>query len=348
MKLKKILICGILISIISGICACSGQAENKGENAPEISSEAETGGQEEAPQRDGASDAEGEDASAQTDDASREGVADETHQSSDTGENGTAEGTLDDAICGLPLARSREEEGIDFVGINAHIKEIHGGTLLISSDSDDYPGVFTVEGADEMPEFANLQEGGSIQILMQKLAETDGQGLAKYRAERLGIVSEDEEEAHADILLTDVPTLTLQDALSSTMNVTEVRPGNYNWNVVDGEEGTSGIACGPPPLEEAAMDFTVRLKVPEYNGTGGVPYVFSTTIAPDSLLICQWNAEDIGNTEAKAEKVTKYYYKTPILELEAGKVYDFAMEWKKENAGKNKFYGNAGYVLVTE
>ena len=159
MKLKKILICGILISMVSGTCACSGQAENKGENAPEISSEAETGGQEEAPQRDGTPDVEGEDASAQTDDASRAGAADETPQSSDTGENGTAEGTLDDAICGLPLARSREEEGIDFVGIDAHIKEIHGGTLLISSDSDDYPGVFTVEGADEMPEFASLQEG---------------------------------------------------------------------------------------------------------------------------------------------------------------------------------------------
>ena len=37
-----------------------------------------------------------------------------------------------------------------------------------------------------------------------------------------------------------------------------------------------------------------------------------------------------------------------ILELEAGKVYEFALEWKKGDAEANTFYGSASYVLVTE
>ena len=81
------------------------------------------------------------------------------------------------------------ETGIDVVGIEAHVKEIHGDTLLISSDSDDFPGAFAVTGADEMPEFSDLQGGTAIQIVMQRSDGTDEQGLAKYRAEKIVILS---------------------------------------------------------------------------------------------------------------------------------------------------------------
>lgn len=316
MRMKKIIICGLLAGTVAVLCACSGQAKEK-----------ETGSE-----------------------AVGEAMEDDMEQGTEKAleKEPTAENGAPDEVGSLPLERSREEEGIDFVGIYAHVKEIHDGTLLISSDSDDYPGAFTVTGADEMPEFSDLQGGTAIRILMRKLDGTDEQGLVKYQAERIVISSEDEEEAQADVLLTEAPTLSLQDALSSKMDYTELLPGNYSWNVEDGDEGTGVVACGTAPLEEAAMDFTVRLKVPEYNGVSGAPYVFSTTIAPDNLVIRQWDADDIGNVQAKEERVTKYYFRTPILELEAGKVYEFALEWKKEKAGRNKFYGNASYVLVTE
>ena len=56
------------------------------------------------------------------------------------------------------------EETVELVGIKAHVKEISDNTLLISSDTDDFPGVFTVVGAEGMPEFPDLKGGTSIQI----------------------------------------------------------------------------------------------------------------------------------------------------------------------------------------
>ena len=146
----------------------------------------------------------------------------------------------------------------------------------------------------------------------------------------------------------EAPVLTLQDALSSKMDKAELAPGNYNWNVESGDEGTGVVACGVAPLEEAAMDFTVKVKVPEYNGMSGAPYMLSVPAAPDNMVVRQWNAGDIGNMEAKEERVAKYYFNTTVLELEAGKVYEFALEWKKGGAEANTFYGSASYVLVTE
>lgn len=332
MKLKRIFICGILAgALLAGMCGCAkGDEQGKAEGTKaELSAETENEVENEV---------ENEQTSFRT---TQEYKPDETAVDKET-EAGESETEKSDAVF------QKEEEGFELVGINAHVKEIHGDTLLISSDSDDYPGAFIVTDADEMSEFPDLQGGTAIQIVMRKLGETDGQGLMKYQAERMVILSGEEAEAQEDILLTEVPVFSLQDVLSSTMNFTELRSGNYSWNVEDGDEGTGVIACGAAPLDEASMDFTVRLKVPEYNGMSGAPYMFSTKVAPDTLVVSQWNADDIGSAQAEEEKVTKYYFKSPILELEAGKVYEFALEWKKENAGRNKFYGYASYVLVTE
>lgn len=321
MRMKKILICGLLTGMVSGICGCSGQAAKE----------------------EAASGAAGEAAEI----SSGQGTETVTNDSTDW-EN-AEENEEESAEDFVPEAEnSAVEPGIDVVGIEAHVKEIHGDTLLISSDSDDFPGAFAVTGADEMPEFSDLQGGTAIQIVMGKSDGTDEQGLAKYRAEKIVIISGDEEEAHADVLLLEAPVLTLQDALSSKMDKAELAPGNYNWNVENGEEGTGVVACGVAPLEEAAMDFTVKVKVPEYNGMSGVPYMLSVPAAPDNMVVRQWNAGDIGNMEAKEERVTKYYFNTTVLDLEAGKVYEFALEWKKGDAEANTFYGSASYVLVTE
>lgn len=321
---KRALICGMVICMALGMCACSDRAEEgkeSGVSAPTVGVNEGT--------------------SAESDD-------EDLPEESDSKKAPALDAEKEPENSPEPGARSREEEGIDFVGINAHVKEINGNSLLISSDSDDFPGAFTVTCADEMQEFSDLQGGTFIQILMQRLEEEDEQGLPKYKAERIVILSEDEEEVQEDILLTEVPVFVLRDALSSRMDDIELIPGNYSWNVETGDEGSGVVACGAAPLDEAAMDFTVKLKLPEYNGLDSVAYVFSTKIAPDTLVVRRWDASAIGNGEAEEERVTKYYYRSPILELEPGKVYEFAADWKKESAGKNKFYGNASYVLVTE
>lgn len=240
------------------------------------------------------------------------------------------------------------KETVELVGIKAHVKEIRDDMLLISSDTDDFPGAFAVIGAQKMPQFPELEGGTSILISMRVLGEKDEQGHEKYAAEQILVLQGDEEDVQEDILLTGAPDFTLCDVLSSRMEPVSLRSGNYTWNVEENGEGTGVVACGAAPLEEASMDFTVKLKIPEYNGMDSVPYSFSTKIAPDLLVVRCWNAEDIGNSKAKEESVVRYYYRQPLLQLEAGKVYEFAAEWKDENKDKNGFYGSASYVLVTQ
>ncbi|MCM1134936.1 MAG: hypothetical protein NC400_05100 [Clostridium sp.] len=400
---RKVLICGVLLWAALSLCACSGkEAEEENVSETAANGDAEEGR--------GAALAENEAGGTTTE--NKENASDEN--------NGTAPKEDGEALAG-------EEAGgtVNLIGIKAHIKEVQGNELLISSDSDDYPGVFTVTGAEELPEFSNLQGGTPLLILMQKLEETEETGkqegqkekeeqegqkekekqkkqegqkekekqkkqegqkekeeqkkqeeqkekkeqkgqkeqkeqkeqaeqkIPKYKAEKIVVLSEEkmieqDEAAQEDIILTEVPAFTLQDALLSKIDSTALRSGNYTWNVEEGDEVTSVIACGAAPLDEAAMDFTVKLKTPKYNGIEGAPYVFSTGIAPDTLIVRRWAADDIGGSDAKEECVISYYHRSPILELEAGKVYEFTAVWKKENAGRNKFYGNASYVLVTE
>lgn len=146
----------------------------------------------------------------------------------------------------------------------------------------------------------------------------------------------------------EVPELTLQDSLSSTYNPFKIKSGNYTWNYEQAGEMKGMVACGCAPLEEAAMDFTAKLELPEYNGTDSVLYSLSAQKDPDTVTVSCWDASDVGNADAKKESVTTYDPEMYIVELEAGKVYEFAAEWKEENLDKNGFYGTATYVLVTE
>lgn len=79
-----------------------------------------------------------------------------------------------------------------FVGITAYIKELYGDSMLIHSDSDDFPGTFFVDELDQAAETKELQEGMPIQILMQDASRTDWQShIALYHAKRITIITED-------------------------------------------------------------------------------------------------------------------------------------------------------------
>lgn len=243
---------------------------------------------------------------------------------------------------------SRHTSPVNYVGIKGHIKEVHEGKVLISSDTDDYPGVFWVLGAENLTTPEELKGGTAVFVLMRDTGETGEDGIGRYRAKKFYAFGEEEYGAVHDILLTDVPPFALTDVLSSTYGSFEIQSGNYTWNSGEDGEGKGIIACGAAPLEEAAFPNAARLKLPRYNRMDYVGYVFSTKIQPDQLTVRQWTAEDIGNDEAKEESVSTYYYVTPFLELEPGKVYEFGAEWKKENQERHGFWGTASYVLVTE
>ncbi len=246
-----------------------------------------------------------------------------------------------------PQEISENTATINYVGIKAHIKEIHEDRILISSDTDGFPGAFWVLGARELAESRELESGNSIFILMEDLKEKESDGIKIYRAKQLFSLPGEEGRGTENIVLTDVPTFTLTDVLSSKYDPLEIHSGNYLWNLDENGEGLGVVACGCAPLEEAAMEHCARLKLPTYSGIDYVGYSFSTKIQPDKLVVRQW-PKDMGKPDVIEESITTYYYVIPFLDIKPDKIYEFAAEWEGDNQEQRKFSGRASYVLVTE
>lgn len=234
----------------------------------------------------------------------------------------------------------------EIIGISACIKELYQNSMLIHSDSDDFPGVFLVDNVDQAIETDQLKEGMSIELLMQNTNRMDYRNhTALYHAEKIVILTEDTLRGEYDILLTDIPMFSLSDALSSQYNNFSVPPRNYTFTAEENGEEKTITACGAAPLEPLKEIPTLTL--PNYN-MEDIVYLYSTQVSPDQLTIRQWDGTDIGNMDARPERITTYYYQNFLLELKRGKLYEFQTEWKKENMQNNKFYASASYVLATE
>lgn len=245
--------------------------------------------------------------------------------------------------------------------LTANIKEVGEDSLLIRSNSDSFPGVFSIihvrdamkgKETDELKEEfqeLSLKGGMYIRILMESTNQTM-QGKDKipvYEAREITILSEDKVPASEDILLISAPALSLTDVLSSQYASFSVQSANYTWTTEENGEEREVIACGAAPLDEAGMQEKKKLVIPHYS-TDDVLYGYSTKILPDILTVRQWDIADLGNHEAKEEKVVVYYDATNYLHLQRDKIYEFTAEWIKEKAQKNKFYGTASYTVVTE
>ncbi|MDE7334135.1 MAG: hypothetical protein K2O16_18295 [Lachnospiraceae bacterium] len=231
------------------------------------------------------------------------------------------------------------------VGIEAHIKEVKGQEILISSDCDGFPGAFEVEVPESVFDISLLTGGTAVRIVMEEKDGTD-EDLC-YQARGIEIVPEQGETAAAEEekYLTSPPAFVLIDPLSSTYASFEIYPGNYSWNYKDGDEMAGVIACGAHPLDDMERE---KLKVPQYNGMEAVRYRLSTESLPDTLIINAWDAEDIGNTLAETLSELTFYYPVATVDLEKGKVYEITAVWEQDRLEQRGFYGDASYTLITE
>lgn len=233
------------------------------------------------------------------------------------------------------------------VGISAHIKEISEDKILISSDSDDFPGAFRVEVPENVYDASKLSEGAFIEIVMQSKEETDESGVLEYLAKDIFVIESEEDGVRPDkdVLLMGPPAIRLLEPLSSTYADIEIQSGNYTWNYLNEGEITGVIACGSHPLDDMPVE---KLSLPQYRNMDEVDYFFNTDIAPDALTVRKWDGADIGNTDAEELSVIVYYYQSPLLGLEPGSVYEFTALWKEEKCNLRGFYGEASYTLITE
>lgn len=156
-------------------------------------------------------------------------------------------------------------------------------------------------------------------------------------------------EGSKDILLTSAPSLTLRNYLTDDLLSLTLRSGNYSWNYGTNDEMTAQIACGVHPLDEAKLHPSAlevspltAYSIPTFS------FSFAGNIYPDSLTIRKWSHDDIDDTQTQPLTVSTFLSPFPLLELEAGYVYEITAEWKQENTAQNGCYGTASYVLLTE
>lgn len=148
-------------------------------------------------------------------------------------------------------------------------------------------------------------------------------------------------------ILQEPPALGLQDALSSTWKTFEVTSGNYTWYTRTENAGEmSGItACGSAPMDAGSE--RTPLDLPSYNRIDFVPFEASFSVMPDRLTVKEYDAADIGDTEAEAIS-EMVFEETFFLELRPGCVYVIEAEWNEDGLDRHGFYGSAEYAVICQ
>lgn len=254
-------------------------------------------------------------------------------------------------ICGavmcLGIAAAACGKGSGTDGMEQKIEEsleFHGEIYLKSEISEE-----TLKWLDwyqSLPEEQQLAVSSIPHDLVKKqmgdmAVETDEAAVPFEKAVPAG-----EAVPSADILLTEAPELVLSDALSSNFNHFALRSGNYEWNVMEGGEVRSMVACGSHPLD-AVMERTERLKVLRYQRMDEVLYVLGCVMLPDRLTLVCWDISALGDVEAEAEE-TRTYEKDSFIYLKPDKVYEITAVWADEQMENRGYSGLASYALVTE
>jgi len=241
------------------------------------------------------------------------------------------------------LQHDEEEKQQNCIVIKAHVKEVFDDMILISSDSDSYPGAFEVKVPGNVYDSSRLSGGDFILVKLRETVEN-----TRFDAVSILPVDSFENSAQEDILLTAAPSVKFSDLLSSTMNSFELLPGSYEWNYREQEEIRSIVACGTHPLDIEPGMANEKLDVPDYNQMGAVVYSLGCPILPDIITIKQWNQEDIGNIEAQPVSTVISYDYCRFVELQENMVYELTAEWNQNLSEDRGFYGTASYSFVTE
>lgn len=149
-------------------------------------------------------------------------------------------------------------------------------------------------------------------------------------------------------ILKEPPTMTLQDALSSTMNFFDVKSGTYDWTYPSGnpDEMITINACGAFPTEAVKGKEDEWIQVRDYNGIDYAPYMLNWGIDPDRIQVVEYDLLDLGDTkpEVLSEQWLEDVY---FLELRPRRIYEVVAEWDEGSNG-NGFYGYATYIFATD
>lgn len=246
--------------------------------------------------------------------------------------------------------QAAEERGREIVEIYAHVKEIEDRTILLSSDTDLFPGAFSVEVPEDVTEVESIQAGESLRISMEDKHSKNAEGLPEYTAQSIvpGIVGG--AYVSEDILPKEPPKISLTDALSSTINQFGLKAGSCEWNYTDGDSDTITSYCAdsPVPLDGPMVEQMSVLSVPDYQGLEAVIYLMNCPVPPDYIILKEWAMEDAGTVDAEPLVTWNIYSPDYMLDIQKGRIYSLTAWWNESMLDTRGFYGTGEYLFKTE
>lgn len=176
------------------------------------------------------------------------------------------------------------------------------------------------------------------------LEEKKGDEASTDAKESESIGTEESVEKSIEVL-TEPPTMYLQDALSSTWNEFPVDSSTYGWSSLT-EDGK--ILCVDAAAKHGISGEVKGkewLQVREYSRHDAW-YSATFEVNPDSMSIREYDLLDLG--DMNPELLSEADADLGLLELKPRRMYEVTAVWQEEKNEERGFSGTATYVFATD
>lgn len=147
-------------------------------------------------------------------------------------------------------------------------------------------------------------------------------------------------------VLTEPPTMYLQNVFSSYWNEFPVNSNTYGWSHLTDEGQILCVDAAAKHGISGEVKGKEWLQVYEYSRHGAL-YGARFEVYPDSMQIREYDLLDMGdmNQELLAEKTNE---RVDLLELEPRRIYEITATWSEEELEERGFSGTAVYIFATD
>ena len=184
----------------------------------------------------------------------------------------------------------------------------------------------------------------SQQEELKVLEEKKGEEVPTDTKENESIGTEESAEKSAKVL-TEPPTMYLQDALSSYWNEFPVDSNTYGWSHLTDEGQVLCVDAAAKHGISGEVKGKEWLQVYEYSRHDAV-YGARFEVNPDSMSIREYDLLDLG--DMNPELLSEADADLGLLELKPRRMYEVTAVWQEDKFEERGFSGTATYVFATD
>jgi len=185
----------------------------------------------------------------------------------------------------------------------------------------------------------------SQQEELKVLEEKKGEEVPTDTKENESIGTEESVGKSAKVL-TEPPTMYLQDALSSAWNEFPVDSSTYGWSSLTEDGKVLCVDAAAKHGISGEVKGKEWLQVHEYSRHDAW-YSATFEVNPDSMSIREYDLLDLGDTnpELLSENISEI---VGLLELKPRRIYEVTANWSEDGLEERGFSGTATYVFATD